>query len=678
MSPLLARVKIRTRILFLAALPLLALAVVAAFLFDRERTVARETGRIARIVALGPDMGALVHELQKERGMSAGFIGSDGARFGEELPRQRAATDAAFAALRNALARTGDMDGNSGFLRDLAEDLARLEALPELRRKVDVLATDLAGMVGIYTGFIRHLLDTTRAMIGIATDPAMIRAITGHVHLLEAKELAGQARALGTVGFGRGRFDAKLYNGFLRRLLLQERHLEEARFWADAEMGALLERLVRSAPFAEVSRLRGIVTASLGAGDLGAVTGEEWFAAMTRKIDAMKEVEDRFVALLATRADALAEAAATDARRFGALALLALVLILLLAGLVSRSITAPLAALVAKTSRLAEGDTSIEIVETGRRDEIGVMAKALERFREIREKSDREEKRRAIRARRLEELMGRFGDRIGEVVATLVDTTTGLDGAAEDMARTARSSRANAAAIGGSAEQASAEVQAMAAAVQELSASVAEIAARADRSSTMAGGAVEDAAQARRVAGELAEATRRIEEVLGLISSITEQTHMLALNATIEAARAGEVGRGFAVVAGEVKNLAGATADATEKVRALVENIGRATGEVVAAVERVHGVLSELDEAAGGIAGATEEQNAAVREMARSAEKAATETARATTSIGELREAADLTDGAAGRVREAVTVVARRTAELRDCVEDFLAGIRAA
>ncbi len=678
MLSLLARVKVRTRIVFLLALPLMVIGGVAAFLFEREREMAGEARHVAEIVGLGPALGALVHELQKERGMSAGFVGSGGARFGEKLPAQRAVTEAALAELREAVAERMGEEAPMPFLRALAEDLGRFEVLPAIRRQVDELAIDVSGMASVYTGLIRRLLDTTKSMVLIATEPSLVHAIVAHVHFLEAKELAGQERALGTVGFGRGKFEPELYNGFLRRVVSQELLLDEARFWADREMRAMLDSFRDSRPFREISRLRERALATLGDGDLGGITGEEWFAAMTRKIDAMREIENRFVSMLATRAAALAEATETEAHRFGVVALLVVAFVLVMGVLVSRSISVPLASLVAKTSRLAAGDTSVDIPEAAWRDEIGTMAKALERFREIREKNDHEERAKIARAQRLEELMRAFEEGVSRVLAALVETTAELDAAAREMARTAQATRGNASDIAGSAEQTSSSVEAMAVAVRELRSSVEEIAERAHRSSDIAGSAVEDAREARRVAAELADATRQIEDVLGLISSITEQTHMLALNATIEAARAGEVGRGFAVVAGEVKNLAGATANATEKVRSLVENVGRATSEVVEAVERIHGVLSEMNEAATSIAGATEEQNAAVQEMARNAEDAATDTARASETIAEVREAANQTDDAAGRVREAVTVVARQTDELRDCVERFLAGVRAA
>lgn len=89
-----------------------------------------------------------------------------------------------------------------------------------------------------------------------------------------------------------------------------------------------------------------------------------------------------------------------------------------------------------------------------------------------------------------------------------------------------------------------------------------------------------------------AEAIKEIRELASMIAEIGDQTNLLSLNAAIEAARAGEHGRGFAVVATEVSNLAGKSQDTVKKIVELNHKLEKAMLEMVDSVKELLGMIT--------------------------------------------------------------------------------------
>ena len=362
-----------------------------------------------------------------------------------------------------------------------------------------------------------------------------------------------------------------------------------------------------------------------------------------------------------------------------------LVLGLLIAVFMARSITRPLGAMTDTMAKLAAGDLETDIPARDRKDEIGAMAHAVEVFKlnglEAQRQTAAQETERQAKERhaaRLAELVKDFETKVSGLVGTLSSAATELEATAQSMTSTAGQTNDQASTVASAAQEMSANVQTVSASAEELGASINEISRQVAQSAEITLKAVKDAERTDEIVRALAEGAQKIGDVVGLINNIAGQTNLLALNATIEAARAGDAGKGFAVVASEVKSLAGQTAKATEEISQQITQIQSATQEAVAAIKGIVGTIGEVSRIAGSIAAAVEEQGAATAEIARSVQQAANGTQDVTTNISGVSQAANETGAAAGQVLGAAGELSRQAEALSGEVSTFVAQVRAA
>ena len=107
MLSLLSRAPIRQKLVYLLAMPIIGLLAFSGLSTVESYLAADRMAKVSTLAELAPDISAVVHELQKERGRSAGFIGSGGKKFATELPEQRKTTDTQHRRLTSALAAIG-------------------------------------------------------------------------------------------------------------------------------------------------------------------------------------------------------------------------------------------------------------------------------------------------------------------------------------------------------------------------------------------------------------------------------------------------------------------------------------------------------------------------------------------------------------------------------------------
>ncbi len=351
------------------------------------------------------------------------------------------------------------------------------------------------------------------------------------------------------------------------------------------------------------------------------------------------------------------------------------------------AIARPMRALSVSMEELAGGNFSVVLPGLGRKDEVGDVAGAVEKFKVVSEKKARDEaeakmKQDQIAAQQRKADMVRLADQfegaVGEIIETVSSASTELEASASTLTATAERSQELTTMVAAASEEASTNVQSVASATEELSSSVNEISRQVQESARMASEAVGQARTTNDRVSELSKAASRIGDVVELINTIAGQTNLLALNATIEAARAGEAGRGFAVVASEVKALAEQTAKATGEIGQQISGIQAATNESVDAIKEISGTIEKLSEISSTIAAAVEEQGAATQEISRNVQQAAQGTQQVSSNITDVQRGASETGSASSQVLSAAQLLSGDSNRLKIEVAKFLDTVRAA
>jgi methyl-accepting chemotaxis protein len=406
-------------------------------------------------------------------------------------------------------------------------------------------------------------------------------------------------------------------------------------------------------------------------------------------IDKALAAADGVVALKTAGADAanlLADGAVRGAiQSVGTIVVLTLFLAAFAAFGLIRSIGSGIASVVAPMRALAAGDLAVEIPHRGRSSEVGLIADAVQVFKEALAQKRRldegvaeEGEAKARRARRLEEITQRFETSVGALSEALSASSDEMETTARSLAETAEETNRQALDVSAFADQTSLNVQTVAGATDELAASIREITRQITESSRTASAAVVNVKHTDEIIQSLAVAAQRIGNVVALISGVASQTNLLPLNATIEAARAGDAGKGFAVVAAEVKALANQTTAATNEIAAQVDHIQAATAGAVAAIREVDQIISGMNGTSVAVAAAMEEQGVATQEIARNVQHAALGTRQVSGSMQTVKGAAGEAGDAAQRVLEAARGLARHSSDLKHELEAFVVDMKAA
>ncbi|MDH5382903.1 MAG: nitrate- and nitrite sensing domain-containing protein, partial [Cyclobacteriaceae bacterium] len=254
-----------------------------------------QMSQLLRLTNMSIKIGNVVHETQKERGNSAGYIGSNGDDFGEELKGQYLLTDTKISELESFM----DDEDLSDFGEDLNNSvdsvLVNLGNIKDIRNKV--LSNDISynATIGYYTDLNALFLQTISQISKVSSNSEITNLSFAYVNFLQSKELAGIERAILSNTFAKGSYAPGAYNRFSRLLSSQETYLDVFISSISKEQAGFYKEKMSNETIAEVENTRAIAISNATVFDAMMwidVDADYWFEIISAKIDILKEIED--------------------------------------------------------------------------------------------------------------------------------------------------------------------------------------------------------------------------------------------------------------------------------------------------------------------------------------------------------------------------------------------------
>ncbi len=276
-------------------IPLLGLTLFSVVtIFDHlesTKTTAREIESVSELTELGTVIADSIHEWQKERGRSAGFLGSNGTKFAREIRAQHKSTDEAVKVLQNALSSNDFSNQPAEFHSALQSGINSMVQVSALRLKVLNQEVSGGAAVGQYTELITSFLNVIDTSAKLTNESEISLLLVSYSNFLRAKENMGIERAVLSNAFGADQFKDDFFKRYCTVLANQKSYLSSFKAFARPEHIHFYTDTVKGPAVQQVAIWEALAFQKSDTGGFD-VSPEDWFTAITAKIDLMKEVED--------------------------------------------------------------------------------------------------------------------------------------------------------------------------------------------------------------------------------------------------------------------------------------------------------------------------------------------------------------------------------------------------
>lgn len=285
-------IKLRTKFLIFMIVPLLSIVLLSLVVITEHFHTLKQTNLLVKGVDLSSKISLVIHDLQKERGASLGFIGASGKTFDQQLIVVRANSDESIKSIYAFLQYFDKQNYSIAFNNKLDGAINGIEQIPQMRARVDKLDASIDDILNFYTSVIDNLISCIAEIANLSDQNAITRNLINYITLVKAKEAAGLERALISNTFSADKFSPSIYERFISLISAQNTLFSEFKLYATDNDINFLYRILNSASSNEVEKLRDIAIQKHDEGNFG-IDSKYWFETISIKIEELKDLEDK-------------------------------------------------------------------------------------------------------------------------------------------------------------------------------------------------------------------------------------------------------------------------------------------------------------------------------------------------------------------------------------------------
>jgi len=283
--------EIKGKLLLLVSFPLLALLYFSGMAVYKSYNVGNNVENAILLTNMATKISALVHETQKERGMTAGYLGSKGKKFGDKLPSQRELTNKVyekFVKFNKTIDYTIYPDK---FKNQTDEAISMMGSLSTIRSSVDSQSITTAKAIGYYTKNNALFLGLINASVKLTKVSEVIKDVAAFNAFLQSKERAGIERAVGANTLALDKFGPNMRSKFMNLIAAQESYIATFRGYSSKVENDFLTKSLVGSDIDEVNRIRKVIVSAHEMGGFN-TDAEYWFKTITTKIGLLKKTEN--------------------------------------------------------------------------------------------------------------------------------------------------------------------------------------------------------------------------------------------------------------------------------------------------------------------------------------------------------------------------------------------------